>query len=126
MDEQKTFIRKIKQGNSVRYAEVWNERQGKKIIQHHVRYLGSDPDNLPSPSSFNIELVHFGYLAQLILSEVLTADDIYIMLDGMGKSVERKEIKELVIRHKINGKKTRLQLVYQRGKKKDVKSVTED
>jgi len=126
MDEQKTFIRKIKQGNSVRYAEVWNERQGKKIIQHHVRYLGSDPDNLPSPSSFNIELVHFGYLAQLILSEVLTADDIYIMLDGMGKSVERKEIKELVIRHKIKGKKTRLQLVYQRGKKKDVKPVTED
>jgi len=118
MVEQKTFIRKIKQGNSVRYAEVWNERQGKKVIQHHVRYLGSDPDNLPSPSSFNIELVHFGYLAQLILSESLTAEDIYIMLDGMGKSVERKEIKELVIRHKINGKKTRLQLVYPRGKKK--------
>ncbi len=126
MGEQKTFIRKIKQGNSVRYAEVWNERQGKKIIQHHVRYLGSDPDNLPSPSSFNIELVHFGYLAQLILSETLTADDIYIMLDGMGKSVERKEIREIVIRHKINAKKTRLQLVYPRGKKKDAKPITED
>jgi hypothetical protein len=126
MTKQKTFIRKIKQGNSIRYAEVWNERQGKKMIQHHVRYLGSDPNKLPSPSSFDIELVHFGYLAQLILSDALTADDIYVMLDGMGKSVERKEIKEIVIRHKIDEKKTRLQLVFPRRKRNDVKSVTKD
>ncbi len=126
MTKQKTFIRKIIQGNSIRYAEVWNERQGEKIIQHHVRYLGSDPDNLPSPSSFDIELVHFGYLAQLILNETLTADDIYNMLEGMGQSAERKEIKEIVIRHKINEKKTRLQLVVPRGKNNDAKSVTKD
>ena len=126
MTKQKTFIRKIKQGNSIRYAEVWNERQGKKMIQHHVRYLGSDPNKLPSPSSFDIELVHFGYLAQLILSDALTADDIYVMLDGMGKSVERKEIKEIVIRHKIDEKKTRLQLVFPRRKRNDAKSVTKD
>ncbi len=126
MTKQKTFIRKIKQGDKTRYAEVWNERQGKKVIQHHVRYLGSDPNNIASPSSFDIELVHFGYLAQLILSESLTADDIYIMLDGMGKTVERKEIKEIVIRHKLDGEKTRLQLVSPRRKKNDVKSVTED
>lgn len=126
MTKQKTFIRKIKQGNSIRYAEVWNERNGKKIIQHHVRYLGSNPDKLPSPSSFDIELVHFGYLAQLILNETLTADDIYIMLEGMGKSTERKDIKEIVIRHKIDGKKTRLQLVSPRGKRNNAKSATKD
>jgi hypothetical protein len=126
MTKQKTFIRKIKQGNSVRYAEVWNERQGKKMIQHHVRYLGSDPDNLPSPSSFDIELVHFGYLAQLIINETLTADDIYLMLKGIGQSAERKEIKEIVIRHKIDGKKTRLQLVFPRKKRNDAKSATKD
>lgn len=96
------------------------------MIQHHVRYLGSDPNKLPSPSSFDIELVHFGYLAQLILSDALTADDIYVMLDGMGKSVERKEIKEIVIRHKIDEKKTRLQLVFPRRKRNDAKSVTKD
>jgi hypothetical protein len=105
MTEHKTFIRKIKQGDKIRYAEVWNERQGKKVIQHHVRYLGSDPNNLPEPSSFNIEKIHFGYLAQLILSDTLSADDIYLMLDGMGKSVERKEIKEIVIRHNLDKKK---------------------
>ena len=66
MAEHKTFIRKIKQGDKIRYAEVWNERRGKKVIQHHVHYLGSDPNNLPEPSSFNIEKIHIGYLAQLI------------------------------------------------------------
>jgi len=126
MAEHKTFIRKIKQGDKIRYAEVWNERRGKKIIQHHVRYLGSDPNNLPEPSSFNIEKIHFGYLAQLILSDTLSADDIYLMLDGMGKSVERKEIKDILIRYKLNERKTRLHLVFPKKRKNDVQSVIED
>jgi hypothetical protein len=126
MAEHKTFIRKIKQGDKIRYAEVWNERRGKKVIQHYVRYLGSDPNNLPEPSSFNIEKIHFGYLAQLILSDTVTADDIYLMLDGMGKSVERKEIKEIIIRHNLDEKKTRLHLVFPRKRKNDVQSVVED
>ena len=117
MTEHKTFIRKIKQGDKIRYAEVWNERVGKKIIQHHVRYLGSDPDNLPEPSSFVIENLHFGYLAQLILSDSLSANDIYTMLDGMGKSIERKEIKQIVIRYKLNEKKTQLQLTFLKKRK---------
>jgi len=126
MAEHKTFIRKIKQGDKIRYAEVWNERQGKKVIQHHVRYLGSDPNNLPEPSSFNIEKIHFGYLAQLILSDTLSADDIYLMLDGMGKSIERKEIKDILIRYKLNKKKTRLHLVFPKKRKNDAQSVVED
>ena len=77
----------------------------KKVIQHHVRYLGSDPNNLPGPSSFDIEKIHFGYLAQLILSDTISADDVYLMLDGMGKSVKRKELKEIVIRYNIEEKK---------------------
>jgi hypothetical protein len=126
MTIHKTFIRKIKQGDKIRYAEVWNERRGKKVIQHHVRYLGSDPNNLPEPSSFNIEKIHFGYLAQLILNDTISADDIYLMLDGMGKSVERKEIKEIIIRHNLNEKKTRLHLVFPRKRKNDVQSAVED
>ncbi len=126
MTEHKTFIRKIKQGDKIRYAEVWNERRGKKVIQHHVRYLGSDPNNLPEPSSFNIEKIHFGYLAQLILSDTVSSDDIYLMLDGMGKSIERKEIKEIILRHNLYEKKTRLHLVFPRKRKNDVQSVVED
>jgi hypothetical protein len=126
MTERKTFIRKIKQGDKIRYAEVWNERQGKKVIQHHVRYLGSDLDNLPDPSSFDIEKVHFGYLAQLILSDTISADDVYLMLDGMGKPVKRKELKEIVIRYNIAEKKTRLHLVFRRKGKSSAQSVVED
>lgn len=124
MTEHKTFIRKIKQGDKIRYAEVWNEREGKKVIQHHVRYLGSDPHNLPEPSSFAIENLQFGYLAQLILSDSLSANDIYTMLDGMGKSIERKEIKQIVIRYKLNEKKTQLQLIF--FKKRKTKDAIED
>jgi len=124
MTEHKTFIRKIKQGDKIRYAEVWNEREGKKIIQHHVRYLGSDPDNLPEPSSFEIEKLQFGYLAQLILSDSLSANDIYLMLDGMGKSIERKEIKQIIIRYKLDEKKTQLQLIFL--KKRKTKDAIED
>jgi hypothetical protein len=56
-EQHKTFIRKIKQGDKIRYAEVWNERRGDKIIQHHARYLGSNPNNLPEPSLFEIEKI---------------------------------------------------------------------
>jgi hypothetical protein len=49
--------------------------------------------------------LHFGYLAQLILSDTISADDVYLMLDGMGKPVKRKELKEIVIRHNIEEKK---------------------
>ncbi len=124
MTEHKTFTRKIKQGDKIRYAEVWNERQGKKIIQHHVRYLGSDSDNLPEPSSFVIENLQFGYLAQLILSDSLSANDIYTMLDGMGKSIEHKEIKQIIFRYKLDQKKTQLQIIFL--KKKKMKVAIED
>ncbi len=124
MTEHKTFIREIKQGKRIRYAEVWNERDGKKVIQHHVRYLGSDPGNLPEPSSFVIEKLQFGYLAQLILNDSLSANDIYLMLDGMGKSIERKEIKQIIIRYKLDEKKTQLQLIFH--KKRKTKDAIED
>lgn len=111
---QKTFIRKIKQGTKTRYAEVWNERRGKKMIQHHVRYLGSDPKHLPPPTSFTIEKVHFGYLAQLILRDDLSADDLFTMLKGMGEPVQRRELNGIIVRYDIAKKKLRLQLVLTR------------
>jgi hypothetical protein len=86
--------------------------------------LGSDPDNLPELSSFVIENLHFGYLAQLILSDSLSANDIYTMLDGMGKSIERKEIKQIIFRYKLDEKKTVLQLIFHKKRKKNV--VIED
>jgi len=82
--------------------------------------LGSDPDNLPEPSSFVIENLQFGYLAQLILSDSLSANDIYTMLDSMGKAIERKEIKQIIFRYKLDEKKTVLQLIFNKKRKKNV------
>jgi len=82
--------------------------------------LGSDPDNLPETSTFVIENLQFGYLAQLILSDSLSANDIYTMLDGMGKSIERKEIKQIIIRYKLDEKKTQLQLIFHKKRKMKV------
>jgi hypothetical protein len=39
----------------------------------------------------------------LILSDTLSADDVYLMRDGMGKPIKRKELKEIVIRYNIEG-----------------------
>ena len=101
MGKQKTFIRKIKQGDKIRYAEVWNERKGKKVIQHHVRYLGSDPNDL-------------------------SAEDVYVMLDGMGESVERRDIKSIILRYDLVLKKTRLQLIGRRNRSDTARFVDDD
>ena len=117
MRERKTFIRKIKQGTNVRYAEVWNERRGKKVIQHHVRYLGTDPNNPVEPSSFDIGNPKFEYISRQILNESLDAEDIYQMLDASGNAVSRKDIREVVIRYNLDEKRVRIQLVFPRKSK---------
>ena len=114
MRERKTFIRKIKQGGSVRYAEVWNERRGKKVIQHHVRYLGSDPENPGGPSSFDIGNAQFEFLAQRILNGNLAVDDLDHMLKDGGKTAGRKNIREVVIRYNLDEGRLRLHLVFPR------------
>ena len=73
---------------------------------------------------FDIEKVHFGYLAQLILSDSLSADDLYTMLNGMGKSIQqREEVREVILRYNLDVKKTQLQLRTKR--KCSVRSVVE-
>jgi hypothetical protein len=40
-----SFIRKIKRNGRVYLAEVENYRDGAKVKQRHIRYLGLDPDS---------------------------------------------------------------------------------
>ena len=47
-----TFIRKIKRGNRVYLAEVENYRDGSKVKQRHIRYLGLDPEHGKTNISF--------------------------------------------------------------------------
>jgi len=87
--------------------------------------LGSDPNDLSPPSSFDIEKVHFGYLAQLIMSDDLSAEDVYVMLDGMGESVERRDIKSIILRYDL-ALKTRLQLIGRRKRSDTARFVDDD
>lgn len=102
--------------------------QIEKRKEHMQTQIKGDPKAIiPQESkSFDIDKVHFGFLAQLILGDTLTAEDIYLVLDGMGKSVEQKEIKELIIRHNLNLKKTQFQIVFQTERRKDARPVTEN
>jgi hypothetical protein len=47
------------------------------------------------------------------------------MLDGMGKSIERKEIKQIIFRYKLDEKKTHLQLIFFK-KRKKIQTAIED
>jgi hypothetical protein len=110
----KPFIRKYKQGDKVYYAEVWNERKGKKVVQHFIRYLGIDPKHAPPPTTFPIEKVHFGFLAQLILKDDLTPEDVFTMLKGMGLPTTKRELRSIVLRYDLKKKKLRIHLVLAR------------
>jgi len=46
------------------------------------------------------------------------------MLDGMGKSIERKEIKQIIIRYKLDEKKTQLQLMFLKKERRKLRSKT--
>lgn len=96
-----------------------------EYVQTHVK--GAFKSSIPQELiPYGIDKVHFGFLAQLILGDALTSDDIYNMLDGMGKSVEWKEVKEIIIRHNIVQKKTWLRLVFLTKRGKNAEFVTED
>jgi hypothetical protein len=39
-----SFIRQIKRGKCTYYDEVENERINGKVVQRHIRYIGTNPD----------------------------------------------------------------------------------
>lgn len=110
-----TFVRKIKSGKRVYYAEVKNERVGKKVVQHYIRYIGTDT-NAPK-RRFEIEKVHFGYVAQLILGDALTPQDIFRMLENKGEVITEMELEKLGIEYQF-AKKTLFISLYPRMEKK--------
>ncbi len=102
-----TFNRKIQRKNKdgtikTYYAEVESVREGDKVIQRYIRSLGSDPN---APTNFQLEPVHFSYLALRLMQGNLTANDVFEMLEGMGKPVTKKDLESIGIRYDF-GKKT--------------------
>ena len=114
MKEQKTFIRRIKQGDRTRYAEVWNERRGKRVIQHHVRYLGSDPDDPAHQCTYDIEPAQFEYLAGRMVDGTLTAENVRAVLALSDGTIERKGIREVALKYSLEDGRMRIRLVFPR------------
>jgi len=97
-----SFIRKIKQRGKTYYAEVENVWIDGKCIQRHIRSLGTDPDH---QTNFKIEPVHFSYLALRLMQGNLTPNDVFELLEGMGKPVTRDQLERIGIYYDF-GKKT--------------------
>ncbi len=98
-----SFIRKIKKGDKIYYAEVVNERIDGKVVQRHIRYLGKDPD--APQKKFEIGKSELNKLFDLISNNSLTPDDIFSILEKSGKPVTRGKLKKLGIEYDV-GKKT--------------------
>ncbi|KAF5417836.1 MAG: hypothetical protein C5S38_00820 [Candidatus Methanophagaceae archaeon] len=97
-----SFIRKIKRGEKIYYAEVENRWINGKCVQKHIRSLGTDPDR---PTNLPIEPVHFSYLAVRLMQGDLTPNEVFDMLEGMGHPVTRDSLERIGINYDF-GKKT--------------------
>ena len=97
-----SFIRKIKRGEKIYYAEVENRWINGKCVQKHIRSLGTDPDR---PTNLPIEPVHFSYLAVRLMQGDLTPNEVFDMLEGMGHPVTRDSLERIGVLTTISEKK---------------------
>ena len=103
-------IRKNKNGSvKTYYEEVQSIRIGKKVVQHHIRSLGTDPE---VPTNIKISSIHFGYIATRIMQGDLTANELLDMLQQMGYKVARKELERIGIHYDLKKKLLTLYLCY--------------
>jgi hypothetical protein len=108
----RTFKRKNKDGSIKTYfAEVESVRVGDKIVQRYVRSLGADPKN---PTAISIEPVHFSYLALRLMQDALTQNDLFEMLENMGQSIRKDELKKIGISYDFEKKTYSISLSYKK------------
>jgi len=105
-----SFIRQIKRGNCTYYAEVENERIDGKVVQRHIRYIGTDP-NAPR-KRFELEQLDFIKILELLSSNSLTPDDIFTILENSGHIVTRGKLKKIGIEYDLSKKTTFIYLRY--------------
>jgi len=97
-----SFVRKIKQRGKTYYAEVENQWINGTCVQRHIRSLGTDPKH---PTNFQIEPVHFSYLAVRLMQGDLTPNEVFELLEGMGQPVRKETLERIGIYYDF-GKKT--------------------
>lgn len=110
-----SFIRKIKQRGKTYYAEVENVWIKGKCVQRHIRSLGTDPEH---PTNFDIEPVHFGYLAVRLMQGDLTPNEVFELLEGMGQPVVKDQLERIGIYYEFEKKTFSIYLFYRKKSKK--------
>ena len=117
-----SFIRKIKKRGKIYYAEVENVWIDGKCVQRHIRSLGIDPDH---PTNFEIEPVHFSYLALRLMQGALTPNDVFDLLEGMGKPVTRDQLERIGIYYDFEKKTFSIYLFHPRKRSRKSQSDVE-
>jgi hypothetical protein len=126
-----SYIRKITRRNKngeikVYYAEVESVRVGGKVVQRHIRSLGTNPS---FPTNFPIENAQFSYLAVRLMQGDLTPNEVFDMFEGMGHPVTRDSLERIGINYNFEKKTFNIYLSYPKKSKKsttDAPSVKKD
>jgi hypothetical protein len=74
------FTRKIKKPSGTYYALVENHREGKKVVQTVLKYLGTSPNRREIP----VDPVLAGQLAQALMSGAASPEEIKKVLNQLG------------------------------------------
>jgi hypothetical protein len=75
-----SFVRKIKKPSGTYYARVESRREGKKVRQKHLKYLGTSPNKMEVPVNPSVA----GPLAQALMSGETPPDKVRELLKGLG------------------------------------------
>lgn len=102
----RTHQRHLKDG-SVRtyYEEVESYREGGKVRQRRIRFLGISPvDPIPLPPA------QMALLATQLATGSCTAEDVFRFIQGMGVELPLTSLKALDIRYDLGKKRSELRL----------------
>ena len=104
----------------VYYNEVESIRVGGKVIQRHIRSLGTDPS---VPTNFSINDAQFSYLAVRLMQGNLSPSEIFDILEDMGQPVRRDSLERIGITYDIGKKTFSISLFYPKNSKKSTMNV---
>lgn len=120
-----SYIRKITRRNKngeikVYYAEVESVRVDGKVVQRHIRSLGTNPS---FPTNFQIDDAQFSYLSVRLMQGDLTPNEVFDMLECMGNPVLRDSLKRIGINYDFKKKTFYIYLFYQKTLKKSLSNA---
>lgn len=102
------YVREHRRGSRVYYEEVEGYRDSEgRVRQRRIRWLGTSPT--PPPNPVDITGAEFGAIAIPLMQGTLTPDELFLLLETMGKKpVPVPDLEAIGIRFDIAQKKLAL------------------